>query len=219
MALARTQLSAAITASQLTFGVVSTANQAFPAIGAPPLGYQPLLVDDEMMFLVSCPALNMVTVRMRGSDGTEAASHDVLASVVTSAVPSDFPALQPGASVLQPVWAQDKSTYGQDGAIAVPTEPWTVAFLAKATAGAYTLGAPSLALNGMSLTITSQSAAAHTVTTPGATGSTGLFFTGAAGAPFTIATFPAQQSATMQLVAQNGSWNVVNASITPVTFT
>ena len=219
MALTRTFLTTPITASQLTFPVASTASQAFPAVGAPPVGYQPFLVDDEMMFLVSCPALNVVTVRSRGSDGTEAAPHDIGSSVVTSATPIDFPALQPGASTLQPVWASDRVTYGQDGVIAVPVEGFTNAFLAKATAGAFTLGAPSLALNGIMLTITSQSAAAHTVTVPGATASTGLYNTGAAGGPFTVATFNAFVGASMTLMASNGAWNVINASITPVVFT
>lgn len=218
MALTRTTLSAAITANQITFGVVSTASQAFPAVGAPPVGYQPLLVDDEMMFLVSCPAVNMVTVRMRGADGTEAAAHDAGSAVVTSATPIDFPAVRPGASVLRPPYAPDDVTYGQSGVIAVPIEP-TTAFLAGSSALAMTLGAPSLALNNMLLQITSQSAFAHTVTVPGVTGTTGLYYTGAAGSPFTIATFPAQIGASMELVAQNGAWNVIDSSITPVVFT
>lgn len=219
MALTRTTLTQAITASQLTFGVTSTASQNFPAVGSPPLTYQPMVVDDEVMFLVSCPAINTVTVRMRGSDGTDAVPHDIGSSVVTSASPQDFPSIQPGALTLRPSWAPDEVTYGQDGAIAVPTEAQSTIFLAKATAGAYTLGAPSVALNGMLVTITSQSAAAHTITTPGATASTGLFFTGGAGAPFTVATFPAQISASLEMVAQNGAWNIINSSLSPVVFT
>ncbi len=213
MALVRTTLTAAITSSQLTFGVASTASQAFPGVGATPLTYQPLVIDDEVMFLVSCPAINTITVRMRGSDGTEATPHDLGSSVVTTATPIDFPLLQPGMQVLRAVSAPDIVTYGQSGAITVPIEPITIAFLAATSAGAYTLGAPSLALNGMMLEITSQSAFAHVVT------ATGLFATGAALSPFTTATFPAIAGASMSLLAQNGVWNVVNASITPVVFT
>lgn len=218
MALRRTTLTSAITASQLTFGVASTTSDAFPAVGAQPLGYQPFLVDDEVMFLVSVPAVNTVVVRMRGSDGTEAAPHDIGSSVITSASPADFPSLRPGASVLRPPDAPDVVTYGQTGAIAVPIEPLTVALLAGTAALALTLAAPSLALNGIRLSITSQSAFAHTVTVPGVTGTTGLLFTGASGSPFTVATFPAVAGASMDLVASNGAWNVVDASITPVTF-
>lgn len=211
MALIRTTLTAPITASQLTFGVASTAAQAFPAVGAAPLPYQPLMIDDEMMFLVSCPQVNVITVRMRGSDGSDAGPHDTGSTVVTSATPIDFPSLQPGMSTLRPPSAQDILTYGASAAIAVPTEASTVAFLASAAAGAFTLGAPSLALNGMIFEITSQTAAAHVVT------ATGLYNTGGAG-PFTTATFPAQIGATMTLQAQNGAWNVINASVSPVVF-
>lgn len=215
MALVRTTLSAPITASQLTFGVVNATSSAFPAVGAAPLGYQPLLVDDEVMYLVSQPATNMITVRMRGSDGTEAVAHDLGSSVVTSATPAqDFPATQAGMSTLRPPSSPDIVTYGTaSGAIAVPIEACTYAFLAAASAGAFTLGAPSVALNGTELTITSQSAFAHVIT------ATGLFYTGAAGGPYTTATFPAQLGASLQLIAQNGFWNVINASITPVVFT
>ncbi len=213
MALARTTLTAAITSSQLTFGVVSTSVAGFPPVGATPLTYQPLVIDDETMFLVNVPALNTITVRMRGSDGTEATAHDLGSSVITSASPSDFPALQPGMVNLRSPSAPDIVTYGQSGAITVPIEPITIAFLAATSAGAYTLGAPSLALNGMMLEITSQSAFAHVVT------ATALYMTGAASSPFTTATFPAIAGASMSLIAQNGLWNVVNASITAVTFT
>lgn len=213
MALRRTTLSAAITASQLTFGVTSTSSDAFPGVGSAPLGYQPLVIDDEVMFLVSVPAINTITVRMRGSDGTEAVAHDVLSSVVSSSTPSDFPSIQAGMFTLRPVTFPDVVTYGQSGVIAVPVESSTYAFLAPASAGAFTIAAPSVALNGLEITITSQSSFAHVVT------GTALFATGAAGQPFTTATFPAQAGATMQLVAQNGLWNVINASITPVVFT
>lgn len=220
MALRRTTLTAPITASQLTFGVANTASDAFPGINAAPLGYQPMLIDDEVMFLVSVPAINIVTVRMRGSDGTEAVPHDLGSSVITSSQPYDFPSLQPGMSTLRPVSAADVVTYGQAGVMAVPIEAMTIAYLAGASALiAMTLGAPSLALNGIELQITSQTPFAHTVTVPGVTGTTGLFFTGAAGSPFTIATFPGVAGASINLIASNGAWNVVNASITPVVFT
>lgn len=219
MALRRTTLTAPITASQLTFGVANTATDAYPATGAAPVQYQPLVIDDEVMFLVSVPQINVITVRMRGSDGTDATPHDTGSSVVTSATPGDFPALQAAMMTLRPPSSPDIVTYGQTAeAIAVPVEAGTYAFLAPTSVGAFTLGAPSIALNGSELTLTSQSAFAHTVTVPGVTGSTGLFFTGAGG-PFTVCTFPAQVGASVQLVAQNGVWNVINASITPVTFT
>ncbi len=212
MPLVRTTLAAAISSSQLTFGVASTAAAGFPAVGAPPLTYQPLVIDDEVMFLVLCPALNTITVRMRGSDGTEATPHDLGSSVVTSATPSDFPLLQPGMGTLRAPSDPDIVTYGQSGAITVPVEAITIAFLAATSAGAYTLGAPSLALNGIVLKISSQSAFAHVVT------ATGLYDTGGSASPYTTATFPAFAGASMELIAQNGLWNVNNSSPSPVVF-
>lgn len=212
MALVRTTLTAPITASQLTFGVASTANSAFPAVGAAPVSYQPLQIDDEVMFLVSVPQANVITVRMRGSDGSDAVAHDTGSSVVTTANALDWPGPQPGFGTLRPVGSPDVVTYGQQSeVIAVPIEAVTYAYLAPTSAGAYTLGAPSLALNGIELTITNQTAFASVVT------ATGLFNTGGAG-PFSTATFPAQIGASIQLLAQNGAWNVLNSSITPVVF-
>lgn len=212
MALRRTTLTAPITATQLTFGVANTTSDAFPAIGAAPLTYQAMVIDDEVMFLVSVPAINVVTVRMRGSDGSDATAHDLGSSVVTTANAQDWPQTQAGMSTLRPPSTPDIVTYGQSGAIGVPIEGTTYAFLAATSAGAYTLGAPSLALNGIELTITSQSAFAHVVV------ATGLYFPSNVAGPLSTATFPSNVSATMQLVAQNGFWNVINASLSPVVF-
>lgn len=212
MALVRTTLTAPITASQLTFGVASTSSSAFPGVGAAPLSYQPLVIDDEVMFLVSVPQANVITVRMRGSDGSDATAHDTGSSVVTTTNAQDWPPTQAGMMTLRPPSTQDIVTYGQSGAIGIPIEGQTCAFLAATSAVAYTLGAPSLALNGVELTITSQTAFAHVVT------ATSLYQTGAASGPFSTATFPANVSATMQLVAQNGIWNVINSSLSPVVF-
>lgn len=212
MALVRTTLTAPITASQLTFGVASTASSAFPGVGAAPLTYQAMVIDDETMFLVSVPAVNTVTVRMRGSDGSDAVPHDIGSSVVTTSNAQDWPPPSAGMSVLRPPSTQDIVTYGQSGPLAVPVEGQTTVYLAATSAGIYTLAAPSLALNGIEMTITSQTAFAHVIT------ATSLFFTSAVTGPLTTATFPANVSATMQIVAQNGVWNVINSSTSPVIF-
>jgi hypothetical protein len=222
MAIARTTLSAAITATQIQFAVASTAATGFPAVGAAPLGYQPLWVDDECMFLVSVPVAGQVIVRSRGAEGTEAIIHDLGSTVVTTPTPAiDFPANAPGQVVLRPVANDDIITQGTaTGAITiVPGEFSQTIFLAPTTGGVWTFAAPSLVMNGQRVTFTSQVALAHTITVPGVTGSTGLYNTGATGGPFTIMTFPAFIGASVTLEAQNGSWNVLNASISPVTFT
>lgn len=210
MALTRTTLTAAIRATDLTIPVASTAT-GFPAVGVILNPQQLMLIDDETMFVVYVPMSGVVVVRSRGSDGSAAQAHDVGAPVVTSPQASDFPALIPGLSVSHPVAAADNLTYGQDQAIAVPVIDMTVAFLSKATAGAFTLGAPSLASTGLRLVLTSTTAAAHVVT------ATGLLLNGATGGPFSSVTFPAFAGASVTLLAQNGSWNVM-ATVGTMTF-
>jgi hypothetical protein len=210
MSLVKTTLTAAITPGQLVFGVASTAT-GFPTVGTivnTPV--QVIQIDDEYMFLVQVLSPGVIQVRSRGADGGVADSHDVNATVITSSVPTDFPATAPGQSTVRPQFAPDLESYGQSGAIAVPIQD-TKAFLTGSVAQAMTLGAPSLASNGTELVITSQTGFAHTVV------ATALFDTGVSGSPFTTATFVAQPGATMWLVAQNGLWNVVNS--TGVSFT
>ena len=199
MALSRTTLTTAISASQLTFPVASTAT-GFPPVGTVAAN-QPIVIEDETMFLTGVPVAGTIVVRGRGSDGTPAIAHDIGSPVVTSATPGDFPALPIGFSTLRPVEFPDNVTYGQDGAVAVPVQP-TNAFFAKTSAAAMTLAAPSLALNGITLTITSQTAFAHVLT------ATALINNGATGSPFTTVTFPAFPGASLTLEAQNGLWNV-----------
>ena len=199
MPLSRISLTAPITASQLTFGVSSTV--PFPPVGTLFIN-QAVWVQDELMFCVGVPALNTITVRGRGSDGQAAVAHDVNAPVVTSASPGDFPALPPGQSILQPISVDDIVTYGADGAIAVPLED-TKAALNKASAAAMTLGAPTLAPNGVRLSLTSLTNVAHAITT------VALLQNGAAGSPFNTVTFPAQIGASIVLEAWNGFWNVI----------
>ena len=199
MPLSRTTLTAAIAAGDLSWPVASVSG--FPAVGTVAAN-QPVMVDDELCFVTGVPTSTLITVRGRGSDGTQAVAHTVLASVITSPTPSDFPALPRGGSTQRPPWTPDVTSYGADGAIAVPVTE-TTALLTKATAGAYTLAAPSLGSNGTTLVITSATAAAHVIT------ATSLLNTGAAGGPFTTATFPAQVGASLPLIAQNGLWNVL----------
>ena len=199
MPLSRISLTSAITASQLTFGVSSTT--PFPPVGTLFIN-QPVWVQDELMFCIGVPAVNTITVRMRGSDGQAAVAHDVNAPVVTSATPGDFPGLSPGQSILQPIAVDDVNTYGADGAITVPNEDTKIA-LNKATAAAMTLGAPTLAPNGIRISITSLTGAAHAITT------VALLLNGASASPVNTVTFPAFPGASVVLEAWNGLWNVI----------
>lgn len=94
------------------------------------------------------------------------------------------------------------------GTLAIPIVSGTYV-LTKATAGAYTLAAPTAAQAGTTLVITNGTAAAHTIT------ATSLVWDGTTGVN-TTGTFAAFQGASVTLVAYNLLWNVVSANL--VTF-
>ena len=198
MALQQLQLAAAITASQLTWYVNTTA--AFPPVGTPAVN-QVVLVDNEFAVCVGVPAVNVITVRSRGNEGSAAVSHDVLANVYTTVNNADWGPV-PTAVTAQNDPSDDLVvSIGQDSTI-TPTTGNTAYNINKATACNITLLAPSLMANGVNVAFTSQTAAAHVIT------ATALINDGTSGSPHTTATFAAQKGATISLVAENGFWNV-----------
>lgn len=199
MALTQTTLSADITASQLTFAVAATSGFA---------AGQPMLIDGEYMWCVSVPVSGTVTVRSRGSEGTAAAAHDTLANVATSATFSDFPAVPAGAVAIRPPYVDNIVAVGENGTIACPDKNTTF-LLTKATAlASTTLAQPTKAQNGLRLTFTSQTAAAHVITSVMEDGTTG---------GSTTATFTAFIGASFVLVADNAIWNVVAVQSVTIT--
>ncbi len=198
MALQSLQLSAAITASAITWPVTSTA--AFPPVGTPAVN-QVVLVDNEFAVCIGVPAVNVITVRSRGNEGSAAVPHDVLANVYTTVNNADWGPV-PTAVTAQNDPSDDLViSIGQDSTI-IPATGNTVYNINKLTACNITLAAPSLMSNGVNVTFTSQTAAAHIIT------ATALLADGAAGSPHTTAMFAAQKGATLSLVAENGLWNV-----------
>lgn len=85
------------------------------------------------------------------------------------------------------------------------------AFITKATAAAMTLAAPALADDGAVLIITSETAAAHTVT------ATTLLADAVSGSPHTTATFAAFIGTSLVLMAANKLWNVVASTGVTIT--
>lgn len=206
MAFTTAQLAAAITPAaislSLTNVVAPSSGSVLPAVGALPLPIGvPLLVDTEFMFLVAQPSTGIYTVRGRGSEGTVASAHDILANCYASLIPSDFGNPQAGTVVtIDP--AEDMAiSIGQDGTISLIGAN-SVYNINKATAAALVLPAPNVADNGVSVVFTSNTAAAHVIT------STGLIQDGASGVPHSTATFAAQKGASVTFIAENGFWNV-----------
>jgi len=193
--------------------VTLTSTTGFPAVGVISMGNQNmLLINDEQMFVVETIASGSVRVRGRGSNGTIAAAHDILSNA-TFGPPADFPAYPAGAEVPRPYYNDDIICVGENGVIPVPADlkDQTV-FLTKATAlTATTLAAPTQAQNGMRLTITNQTAAAHVIT------ATTLLADAVTGSPHTTATFAAFIGASITLMASDGLWNVISSTGVVVT--
>jgi hypothetical protein len=202
MALTRTSLSAACGASDLTLAITSTA-AGFPAVGAYSSPTQMLQVDDEYMLIQVVPASGTVKVMQRGFNGSKAIAHDILAPVATSADPQDFVAVSTGAAANRPPWVDAVVTVGQNGVIAVPNRNTTYELIKATALASTTLAAPAKDQDGLRITLTSLTAAAHVIT------ATSLLADAVSGSPHTTATFAAFIGASLTLEAANGLWNVV----------
>ena len=157
------------------------------------------LEDAEWMRITSVdltPTLGVVP----GYSGTPAGPHGVLAPVVYG-ITSDFVAsgIVPGTIVASQSFGIDGAITGPSGS-GVPTSN-TLVYLTKATAGAYTLAAPSKdQIN--TVTFISTTAAAHTITyTAGFYGNT---------TSSDVATAAATINSTLTLKAQGGTWSIVS---------
>lgn len=204
MALTRTSLSAACTATTHTLSITSTSS-GFPAVGVYSTPPQLMQVDSEYMLIQVVPVANTVKVIQRGYNGSVAVAHDILAPVVTSSDPSDFAAIQQGEVVNRPPDVWEQVTLGQDGALAVPKKNTNV-LITKATACLFTLAAPSKDQDGLKLNITAATNAAHVLT------ATTLLDNGLSGSPWTTATWGALAiGGTLPLMAMNGVWAVTSA--------
>jgi len=204
MSLTRTSTSAAITANQITnLGITSTSS-GFPAAGV--VGSRQLVqIDGEFMLLDQVVASGVINVLQRGYNGTAAVAHDILAPVITSASNSDFVAVGVGALDSRPPYVDDQFNVGQNGAIPVPVKNTTY-LLTKATAlASTTLAAPAKDQDGLRVTLTSATSAAHVIM------ATTLLADAVSGSPHTTATYAAFIGASLTLEAANGVWNVVSS--------
>jgi hypothetical protein len=95
-----------------------------------------------------------------------------------------------------------------NGAIALV--PGTVVITKTGSLAAMTLAAPTVAQNGLLLTVTSATAFAHTIT------ATALIDNGVTGGSKTTATFAAFAGASITLMAYAGKWHVISANVVSV---
>lgn len=193
MALTSTTLVAAFPATDLSFRVASVAGAVVGGVAR---------IDNEYTKIVQIVS-PIITVRERGGEGGSATDHDANAPVTFgNAVGVDFPGPGRGELVPAPTEDRDITSLGSDSAIGSQVKRDTIATLTKGSVGAYTLEAPTV--DGVSLTLTSQSAFAHVVT------GTGLIDDGATGGAKNTLTFAAFAGANVVLLASKGHWTVVS---------
>ena len=211
MAIASTQLGAAITANQLSFTLTNGLITGAPAVGATPLSMGiPTLIDSEVMYWIAQPVANTMVVRGRGSDGTAATPHDTLSNVYIGPLANDFPLPSPGSAILLDIATDTVVSIGSTSITLTAPIVNTVYNINAPTAAAILLAAPSLASNGVSVNFISNTAAAHVIT------ATGLI-RDASGVLRNTATFTANVGASVNFVIENGFY-MVDGSPLGVTF-
>lgn len=215
MSITATALSADLSATGLTMKVAS--GTGFPTAGGAPVtpGYI-VRIDREYMLAVQQPVSGVIKVAQRGYNGTAAEPHDILAKVEVSSLGSDFADPSPGNVTSMPPYQPSMQTIGEDYTFtAAEVASWgnqpRIFPITKATAAAITLVAPSKAQDGLTLTFTNLTAAAHVIT------ATSLLADAVSGSPHTTATFAAFIGSSLTLQAQNGLWNVIAAVVCPIT--
>jgi hypothetical protein len=194
MALTSTTITGDITATALKCVVTSATGFAAGQVAK---------IDGEYMLITKVTGTT-ISLGMRGYNGTAAVAHDLLSTITTTADNSDWTVVPTGASTDRPPYALDVVSVGENGTIACPTRD-TVIMLTKATAlASTTLGNPPLDRDGLRVMVTSATDAAHVITGVFADGTTGTH---------TTATYAAFNGASMDLVAQQGTWNTTSTAI------
>lgn len=215
MAITQTALSADLSATGLTMTVSSGTGFPTPGGTTPQSNYL-VRIDKEYMLATLQPSAGVIKIAQRGYNGTAATSHDVLAKVEVSSSPGDFANPSPGNVAPLPPYLPSMQTIGEDYTFtaaeiaAYGNQPMNFA-IAKASPAAITLVAPSKAQDGLVLTFTSLTAAAHVIT------ATSLLGDAVSGSPHTTGTFAAFIGASLTLQAQNGVYNVIAAVGVPIT--
>ena len=188
------------TATTLAADLTATATKATLTSGTGFAAGQVAKIDGEYVRIGAVSGA-VISGLFRGYNGTAAAAHDILSTVVTTALPSDWTGLQDGADIDRPPFSDDVISVGENGTISVPKRDTTI-MLTKATAlASTTLSDPPKDRDGLRLTVTSATDAAHVITSTFADGTTGAH---------TTATYTAFNGASMVLVAQQGTWNTVS---------
>ncbi len=192
-----TTISAAMLATDLTVSVTSATGIVAGMLAR---------IDDEYMIVDrSYVSGTAIPVLRRGDQGSRVVAHNALAPFLAG-LPSDYTELSTYSFIPVPTWRDNLVEYSVSGAIAVPKRN-TIVVLSKAGVAVMTLLAPAGDQNGMRLTITSNTAQAHTITT------VNLLADGSSGSPHNTATFTTGYIGQgLVLVAYQGLWQVESSN-------
>lgn len=192
MALATTTLSAACAQGDKEIQVASATSVAAGRL---------VLVDQEVMQVVSSYVSGLTVGVIRGQDGTAQVAHASGASV-THGLGSDFasPAAGTVASYAPAAKAVPKTSYSAAGAIALPVAGTflTIAELNGTGALAMTLANPTRDLDGCLLYVGGNGKAAHTITYTAGLGN--------GGAGLDVMTFDTNALCGVAFIALGGFW-------------
>jgi hypothetical protein len=184
MSLTRTTLAAACAAGDRSIKVAS-------ATGF--LAGRKIVIENEQTQIESVDGTT-IKLGIRGQNGTKDEAHNIKAPVVVSdGTVGDFPSVGPNQKLT--------GTYGAAGAIAVPEVDAQIA-LASGAASAMTIADPSVAQDGLKLSIMALTAHAYTLS------STNGF--GAGGGSLDVCTFGGAVGDNIVIEAWGGRWHVVS---------
>jgi hypothetical protein len=214
MPITQTNLTADLGTNDVT--MVVAAGAGFPGTGVVANPGWLVRIDKEYLLAISQPVTGTIKIAQRGFNGTAATPHDLLAKVEVSSSASDFPDNAPGQLTALPANLPNMTTIGENRVFTTAeVHSWgnqpQIFAITKATAAAITLVAPGKDQDGLIITFTSLTAAAHVIT------ATALIADGVTGGPHGTVTFAAFAGASITLMAQNGLFNTIGSVTAPIT--
>lgn len=195
MALTATSLASAATAGTLNYNVTS-------ATGATVDGF--IRVDGEFAYITVING-TQISVRGRGTFGTTAVAHGVLAPVVYG-LNSDLSALGMLEQLPVPVSESDLVGVGANGVITVPNRNTTHLIMKGSALASSTFADPSASQDGLEVTFVGGTDFAHVVTTVSVNDGTSGLHTTLTSAAFAGSTLTLVAFKTKWMVKSNNLW-------------
>lgn len=191
MAFAETTLSSACGLNDKTISVASATSLA---------AGRRIVIDGEVMQVTSDYVSGSTTPGvLRGQDGTAQVAH-ISGVRVTHGLATDWP--NPGVGVATNYPAAgltvERRSYTGTATIELPKAGTHLDITLVGAAGAFTVPVPTKEMDGVRITFSSDTAAAHTVTFTGGLGGNGT--------NSDVATFHASQKQAFEVIARNETW-------------